>query len=377
MGWKSALPLIGAALMLASPVTAQTLENPGLAADLRIETPEVHAQGPLLAHFTLTNTSGGELTVLKWHTPLEGFRSDMFQVKRDGTPVRYLGALVKRVAPAQEEVLVLPKGGSVSATVDLFKAYAIFEPGEYSVQFASTLAVVRGGTPGQSQPDRDLIPVEISSRPVSFSLLEPRTPSPEIVKALQATPLPSEPVLRMGALPPLTFVKCTQEQITALESAREQAARMAAYSSLVIWLTPVSKRPSVPYKTWFGAYDATRYDQVGNNFNAIYYVLANEERLTIHCSNETRDECYPLSMTMAFVNAADPFDVHVCPRYWKAPPLGTDSQASTFVHEVSHFDIVADTSDFPIPCVNLALSDPAKAITDADCYENFANTFTP
>ena len=208
MGWKSALPLIGAVLMLASPATAQTLENPGLAADLRIETPEVHAQGPLLARFTLTNTSGGELTVLKWHTPLEGFRSDMFQVKRAGTPVRYLGALVKRGAPAQEEILVLPKGGSVSATVDLLKAYAIFDPGEYTVQFASTLAVVRGVTAGQSQPDRGLIPVEINSRPVSFRLLEPRTPSPEIVKALQAAPLPAEPVLRVGVLPPLAFVNC-------------------------------------------------------------------------------------------------------------------------------------------------------------------------
>ena len=116
---------------------------------------------------------------------------------------------------------------------------------------------------------------------------------------------------------------------------------------------------------------------MGNNFNAIYRVLANEERLKVHCSDKTETECYPLSMTIAFVKAADPFDVYVCPRYWTAPPLGIDSQASTFVHEVSHFDIVADTSDFPISCADLALSDPARAIADADCYENFANTFTP
>lgn len=379
MGWKSALPLVGAVLVLASPVTAQTLENPGLAADLKIETPEVHAQGPILAHFTLTNTSGGELAVLKWHTPLEGFRSDMFQVKRDGTPVRYLGALVKRGAPAQEEILVLPKGGSVSATVDLLKAFAIFDPGEYTVQFASTLTLVQGGTTGQAQPDRGLIPVEISSRPVSFRLLEPRTPSPEIVKALSTRP-PSEPSFRLETLTPLTFENCTPEQIDTLEEARRQAALLAAYSSISLWLTPVPKRPSVPYQTWFGAYDAARYDRVANNFSAIYNALANEETLKIHCADKTEDNCYPLSNTFAFVYPSHPYDVYVCPLYWKVPPLGMDSQADTLVHEVSHFYVVAGTSDYTYgapSCKHLALTDPAKAIANADSYGYFADTFTP
>jgi peptidyl-Lys metalloendopeptidase len=379
MGGKRALPLIGAVLMLASPVMAQTLENPGLAADLRIETPEVHAQGPLLAHFTLTNTSGRELAVLKWHTPLEGFRSDMFQVKRDGAPVRYLGALVKRGAPAQEEVLVLPKGGSVSAAVDLFKAYAIFDPGEYTVQFAATLYVVRDGTSLQSQADSGLVSVEVSSRPVPFRLLEPRTPSPATVKALSTRP-PSEPSFRLESMSSLAFENCTAEQVDALEEARRQAALLAAYSSISIWLTPVSKRPSVPYQTWFGAYDAARYDQVANNFTSIYNALANEETLKIHCADKSEDNCYPLSNTFAFVYPGSAYDVYVCPLYWKVPPLGMDSQTDTLVHEVSHFYVVANTSDYRYgasSCKDLALTDPAKAIANADSYAYFSDTFTP
>ena len=58
-----------------------------------------------------------------------------------------------------------------------------------------------------------------------------------------------------------------------------------------------------------------------------------------------------------------------------APATGTDSKAGTLVHEMSHFNATAGTDDHvygQTGAKNLAISDPASALDNADNHEYFA-----
>jgi peptidyl-Lys metalloendopeptidase len=61
--------------------------------------------------------------------------------------------------------------------------------------------------------------------------------------------------------------------------------------------------------------------------------------------------------------------------YWSAPATGTDSQAGTLIHEMSHFTVVAGTDDLAYgqtAAEALATSDPDSAIRNADSHGYFA-----
>ena len=67
--------------------------------------------------------------------------------------------------------------------------------------------------------------------------------------------------------------------------------------------------------------------------------------------------------------------VYLCGAFWNAPPTGTDSQAGTLIHEASHFTDNGGTQDYAYgqdACMDLASSDPATAILNADSHEYFA-----
>ncbi|MDF2176632.1 hypothetical protein P2G88_00025 [Aliiglaciecola sp. CAU 1673] len=85
--------------------------------------------------FTLTNQSKDELQILIWHTPLEGFWSDLFLITDLSTdrPLPYQGPMAKRGAPTEEDTLVLAPGQQQSATLDLTEAYAL-KAGHYKLQ---------------------------------------------------------------------------------------------------------------------------------------------------------------------------------------------------------------------------------------------------
>ncbi|MEG8118847.1 M35 family metallo-endopeptidase, partial [Xanthomonas hortorum] len=122
------------------------------------------------------------------------------------------------------------------------------------------------------------------------------------------------------------------------------------------------------YTTWFGAYNASRYSRVSQNFVAIDNALdQNNGQITINCN--CTDSAY------AYVYANAPYEIYVCNAFWSAPTQGTDSKAGTLVHEMSHFTAVAGTQDRVYGqsgARSLAISNPAQAITNADSHEYFA-----
>ena len=82
----------------------------------------------------------------------------------------------------------------------------------------------------------------------------------------------------------------------------------------------------------------------------------------------------------AYVYPSRPYDVYLCPTFFGADVLGTDSRAGTLVHELSHFTIVADTRDHRYgqsATARLAADDPDRAIENADNLEYFAENTPP
>ena len=127
------------------------------------------------------------------------------------------------------------------------------------------------------------------------------------------------------------------------------------------------------YLEWFGAYDAGRYATVTANFNRVHDALQNQTINAI-CP----DDCS--SNIFAYVYPSQPYNIHFCGAFFRAPVTGTDSKAGTFVHELTHFTVVAGTDDIQYGQTGarrLARNNPNAAIRNADSHEYFAENTPP
>jgi peptidyl-Lys metalloendopeptidase len=78
--------------------------------------------------------------------------------------------------------------------------------------------------------------------------------------------------------------------------------------------------------------------------------------------------------TFAYVYPSRPYQVWLCPLFWRSKNTGRDSRAGTLVHETSHFDNIGNTDDWaygPSGSRWLALYYPEYAIRNADNHEYF------
>src|SRR5262249_22766885 len=132
------------------------------------------------------------------------------------------------------------------------------------------------------------------------------------------------------------------------------------------YLTTTTPGSTPRYTTWFGAYSAAGWDTATTHFNSIYDAFANQN-VTVDCS--CKKNYY------AYVCPNQPYNIYVCNAFWSAPDTGTDSKAGTLVHEMSHFNVVASTNDWAYgqtAAMSLAITDPARALDNADSHEYFA-----
>jgi hypothetical protein len=121
--------------------------------------------------FTLTNHSEVDLYVLKWFTPLEGLGGEIFRVKRDGQVIPYEGPLAERADPTPDAYVFLEAGASVSATVDLARAYDFSERGGYTIAFISPRISHVARSEGEMATSvDDLGPVAMPSNQVTVTI---------------------------------------------------------------------------------------------------------------------------------------------------------------------------------------------------------------
>jgi hypothetical protein len=94
----------------------------------------LEAQAPTSLRFELANGSDSTLRVLKWNTPLEGWKGTVLRVSRNGEELPYQGPMLKRGDPQSDAYVEIPAGGQVDATVDLAEVYDVSRPGTYKIE---------------------------------------------------------------------------------------------------------------------------------------------------------------------------------------------------------------------------------------------------
>ncbi len=168
---------------------------------------------------TMTNVASHPVRVLRYQTPLDGIKEDLFKVTRDGVAIEYLGRHYKWAAPQPEDFISLDRGQSVVATVDLATAYDFATTGTYFLAYgAGDVDNISGLVGG--------ISVQVEGRQF---------------------------VVPGGAN--LTTTGCSSSRITSLTTAYSSARTMA--SSALSYLTNTTPSGTPRYTTWFGSFTST------------------------------------------------------------------------------------------------------------------------
>ncbi len=129
-------------LVASGGACASWREGSNMAASLRCElsvAPRLEAGEPVMVTFRLTNSTAQPLSVLTWHTPLEGLLSSCLEVTRAGAEIPYQGPMLKRGDPDAEDYVTLAPGASVEETIEAQLAYDFSQPGTYRIAFPGPL----------------------------------------------------------------------------------------------------------------------------------------------------------------------------------------------------------------------------------------------
>jgi peptidyl-Lys metalloendopeptidase len=340
------LKLAAGAAALAMSMAAQAA-NEGIVVSVAPEKASLGKSEDVVVKVTFTNTSGSPQYVLKSHTPFEEIEAPLFEITRDGKPVRYMGAIAKRGAPSAADYFLLKPGASYSARVELSSLYDMGTTGDYAIRYHSGRA--------SEELKSDAATVWIDGVRPRGSSEETKTLAEMQAQAGTGTGT----VTAAGGA--LAFSKCTTSQQADITSAVSTALSMATNGDAYMAKGTMGTR----YTKWFGAVDSSRVATVKAHFAAIKDAFATKP-ITVDCGCK--------KTYYAYVYPTQPYTIYVCKAFWSAPMTGTDSKGGTLVHEMSHFNVVAGTDDWVYGqsgAASLAVSNPSQAIDNADSHEYF------
>jgi peptidyl-Lys metalloendopeptidase len=304
--------------------------------------------------FVVTNNGDQPLNFITWNTPFEGIYGDEFDViSSSGRRAEYIGMLVKRAPqPDLSEFVTLLPGESKSTLVDLSLHYALTND-----TWTVTLNTFLGIAQSPALLGNGAVPA------VKFVPLRSESVSSDVNAVF---PLPQQaPATKVG-----DYISCSAAQSNQVDDAVTLAFAIARNAFTYL------KSPCVPeFTKWFGAAPGNssrllttdHYTKIGDQIASAFF--------SVNCAPPA---CSSPSV-FAYVYPTDAsFTVYLCGQFWKASPsVAYDSQPGTLVHEFSHFRVLGGTQDYvygTTGALNLAKTDPAKAVMNADNHEYFAES---
>lgn len=331
--------------------------------------------------FTIKNTSDNDLMILKWNTPLEGIKSDLFKILKGKYHVRYDGILIKRAAPTEDDYVKLKSGKSITSSVEITENYGINREGNYHIELRSVglnyIVIPKGSkqkvkiseasnhfhlqTPklvfslqkGKGQPRQTLGRIYRKMATGKASIARKDLKAAAKMKKMAKATSPKAPVFEGGTSSQKRTVTTAHEKaFLKVQSCEDQLNNNGSGNSL--------------YKTWFGNYAQSRYSTVSGNYSKVQQAMQND---TI-TYNLTGQGCGSGVYAYTYKGTRK---VWLCEAFWTAPTSGVDTKFGTIIHELSH--AVALTDDIvygQAGAKSLAKSDPSRAIKNADSYEYFS-----
>jgi peptidyl-Lys metalloendopeptidase len=374
--FRQVIPASVAIVVLAfTAVAAQAQGTGGLRVTLGSESANLNASDDVAVSVRITNESGETVLVPKRVLPSQRATAGVFTVTRDGAPVDYVGALVKRGALTAGDFMKIGAGASLDFTVELSALYDFSASGVYNIQYdVESVPTPRGRqATTASAADRLAVQADAQSQDLASNTIaltitgdlsgdQAGKPRSRVEDALTRAP-DVAPTYAAS----VSFVGCSNTRTTQVRSALTSAESYASNSLSYLNAGTRGSR----YTTWFGTYNSSRYTKVRSNYSKISNAVSTKA-LVFDCSTCPGTE---YADAYAYVYANQAYRVYLCGAFWAAPSTGTDSRAGTIIHEVSHFTVVADTDDLAYgqsAARSLAISNPSRAIRNADSHEYFA-----
>ena len=306
----------------------------------------------------ITNTSNHTVRVPRWELPSDFMEAKLFQVSRDGQPVQYEGPMVKFGLPQARDFVMLRAGETLRTTVDLSGSYDMSRSGDYVVTLSSSLQHASLSNGEMLKHDNGL-PMAIQSVPLRLWV-----DGSDVLAKGGDNQIAKRPGGGGTVVNGVSYVGCSTTQIDTAGKAVVEARKYSENAKGYLNGGTVGPR----YTTWFGAYTSSRYSTVNQNFVSI-------DAAADQSNGQIKINCGCNQSYYAYVYPTRPYEIFVCRAFWSAPLTGTDSKAGTLIHEMSHFNVVAGTDDHvygQAGAKNLAITDPSKAVDNADNHEYFA-----
>jgi peptidyl-Lys metalloendopeptidase len=364
---KTWLLVVMMLVVCASAASAATAGTGGLAAAISADRTFLTGAESAVVRVELRNDSKEDLYLPYWQTAVRGIHGNLFDVSLGGRAVAYIGRLVKWGLPKAEDYVRIQAGRTLTVEVDLSRYYDLSRTGEYAIQYRVPVQdAFRGVRPNASD-----IAEATGLRGVESNVLHVGVERDQPGRFVQQLAQDGGAGIDRTTGNYLTpgYVSCTSTRQSQLLTALGNAETLSRKSRDYLNNLPVASRSTdTAYKTWFGAYTSSRYSTVQSHYTSIYSAF-NTKTVQFYC--DCTDSSY------AYVYSNQPYKIHLCNAFWSAPTLGTDSKAGTLVHEMSHFNVTAGTSDYAYgqsACKSLATSNPSRAISNADSHEYFAES---
>ena len=97
----------------------------------------VRKGGLVVVELSINNPTSDNIEVLQYLTPLEGILGEVFTVEFQGEPLDYLGPMVKRKPPTEEDWLPINANETLTAKIDISPYWDMSEAGEYTLNLTS------------------------------------------------------------------------------------------------------------------------------------------------------------------------------------------------------------------------------------------------
>ena len=298
------------------------------------------------------NNSKQDIEILKWNTPFEKTLSaDVFNVNLNKKNNSYIGRAIKRAKPTNSDYRLLESGVSERIRINLSTYYEMKRKGTYSIEFDGTFKY------------RVLDSVDVKQAKITQ----------EELPKIKLFFVPNVRQKRANALKQTAkFNGCSQTDIKVLNVAHDDAIKMSKEASTVMNKAG-TKTSAKRYTTWFGIADTKRQKIVTDGFTKIHDAFENKN-ISFNCGT-CKSDTDMYESVYAYVYPKAEYQVYLCGAFWKSSTTGTDTQAGTLIHEVSHFTVVAGTNDYAYgqtDAQKLAKNSPEKAVNNAENYDYFA-----
>ena len=330
---------------------------------------KTHTSVPL--QVILTNTGDEDLSVLIWNTPLDPVITDCLEISVDGKKVEYDGPIVKRGAPTAKDYKLIKAGQSIVTDFPVSDAYDTSKPGTYRVKLKTAVPDVQPKRPQMAamlkaadfKPTKQAIKASTSfkvekgegRRLTLGAAARGKEQQKKAAKAATAKAAAKKKPALKTLLTPLT------DGGTAMQKTQAKKAHVDGYNLCVAALTNLAN--NAWYKEWFGTHTTARFNKVKKNYSD---VKARMESIQF-TYNLTGSGCSSGVFAYTYKGTST---IWFCDQFWAAPASGTDSKAGTVLHEHTHSDASTDDNVYgQAGCRNLAISDPKKAVANADSHE--------